>query len=169
MLIPYALDSGWCHTVTIVFDQHSMASASICRQLTRTVRACACLHTGENQVAQTTRDPVAPAERSAAAKVKIARQHHEDGAPAHGFLRCSRRACDDCALSLLCVECPRYPDLYGDDAIKPSPAIHVGSIDTFAVQAGRGTPILSQYLENTRENTCCPWQLQIRTAGVGRH
>ena len=43
------------------------------------------LVTDEDQVAKATRDPVAPAERSAAAKAKVARRHHEDGAPIHSF------------------------------------------------------------------------------------
>ncbi|MHB1634979.1 IS1634 family transposase [Acidiferrobacter thiooxydans] len=43
------------------------------------------LFTDEDQAAKTTRDPVAPAERSAAAKAKVARRHHADGTPIHSF------------------------------------------------------------------------------------
>ncbi|AWP21986.1 transposase [Acidiferrobacter sp. SPIII_3] len=43
------------------------------------------LFTDEDQAAKTTRDPVAPAERSAGAKAKIARRHHADGTPIHSF------------------------------------------------------------------------------------
>lgn len=43
------------------------------------------LFADEDQAAKATRDPVAPAERSAAAKAKIARRHHEDGTPIHSF------------------------------------------------------------------------------------
>ena len=43
------------------------------------------LFADEDQEARATRDPVAPAERSAAAKAKIARRCHEDGTPVHSF------------------------------------------------------------------------------------
>ena len=43
------------------------------------------LFADEDQAAKTTRDPVAPAERSAGAKAKIARRHHADGTPIHSF------------------------------------------------------------------------------------
>ncbi len=43
------------------------------------------LFTDEDQAAKTTRDPVAPAERSAGAKAKIARRCHADGTPVHSF------------------------------------------------------------------------------------
>ena len=43
------------------------------------------LFTDKDQAAKATRDPVAPAERSAAAKAKVARRRHEDGAPIHSF------------------------------------------------------------------------------------
>ena len=43
------------------------------------------LFTDEDQVAKTTRDPVAPAERSAGAKAKVARRYHADGTPVHSF------------------------------------------------------------------------------------
>ena len=43
------------------------------------------LFADEDQAAKATRDPVAPAERSAAAKAKVARRHHEDGTPIHSF------------------------------------------------------------------------------------
>ena len=43
------------------------------------------LFTDEDQAAGATRDPVAPAERSAAAKAKVAPRHHEDGTPIHSF------------------------------------------------------------------------------------
>ncbi len=43
------------------------------------------LFADEDQAAKATRDPVAPAERSAGAKAKVARRHHEDGAPIHSF------------------------------------------------------------------------------------
>ncbi|MHB1672601.1 MAG: IS1634 family transposase, partial [Acidiferrobacter sp.] len=39
----------------------------------------------EDQEAQETRDPVAPAERSLAAKRKASRHHQEDGTPVHSF------------------------------------------------------------------------------------
>ncbi len=41
------------------------------------------LFADEDQAAKATRDPVAPAERSAAAKAKVAQRHHEDGTPIH--------------------------------------------------------------------------------------
>ena len=43
------------------------------------------LFADEDQAARATRDPVAPAERSAGAKTKAARRHHEDGTPIHSF------------------------------------------------------------------------------------
>ena len=43
------------------------------------------LFADEDQAAKATRDPVAPAERSAAAKAKVARRRHEDGTPIHSF------------------------------------------------------------------------------------
>ena len=43
------------------------------------------LFADEDQAAKATRDPVAPAERSAKAKAKVARRHHEDGTPIHSF------------------------------------------------------------------------------------
>lgn len=43
------------------------------------------LFADEDQAAKATRDPVAPAKRSAAAKAKVARRHHEDGTPIHSF------------------------------------------------------------------------------------
>ncbi|MHB8254517.1 MAG: IS1634 family transposase [Acidiferrobacter sp.] len=43
------------------------------------------LFADEDQKAKETRDPVAPAERSAEAKAKVARRHHEDGTPIHSF------------------------------------------------------------------------------------
>ena len=43
------------------------------------------LFADEDQEARATRDPVAPAERSAGAKAKVARRHHEDGTPIHSF------------------------------------------------------------------------------------
>jgi len=43
------------------------------------------MFTDEDQGAKETRDPVAPAECSAEAKAKVARRHHEDGAPIHSF------------------------------------------------------------------------------------
>ena len=43
------------------------------------------LFADEDQAAKATRDPVAPAERSAGAKAKVARRHHEDGTPIHSF------------------------------------------------------------------------------------
>ena len=43
------------------------------------------LFADEDQAAKTTRDPVAPAERSAGAKAKVARRHHADGTPVHSF------------------------------------------------------------------------------------
>ncbi len=43
------------------------------------------LFADEDQAVKTTRDPVAPAERSAGAKAKIARRHHADGTPIHSF------------------------------------------------------------------------------------
>ncbi len=43
------------------------------------------LFADEDQAAKTTRDPVAPAERSAAAKAKVARRCHADGTPVHSF------------------------------------------------------------------------------------
>ena len=43
------------------------------------------LFADEDQAAKATRDPVAPAERSAGAKAKVARWHHEDGTPIHSF------------------------------------------------------------------------------------
>lgn len=43
------------------------------------------LFADEDQAAKAARDPVAPAERSAAAKAKVARRHHEDGTPIHSF------------------------------------------------------------------------------------
>ncbi len=46
---------------------------------------CELLFADEDQVAKATRDPVAPAERSAAAKAKVARRHHADGTPIHSF------------------------------------------------------------------------------------
>ncbi len=39
----------------------------------------------EDQAAKATRDPVAPAERSARAKAKVAQRHHADGTPIHSF------------------------------------------------------------------------------------
>ncbi|MHB8392424.1 MAG: IS1634 family transposase [Acidobacteriaceae bacterium] len=45
----------------------------------------ALLFADENPAAKATRDPVAPAERSAGAKAKAARKRHEDGAPIHSF------------------------------------------------------------------------------------
>ncbi|EQD26543.1 transposase IS4 family protein, partial [mine drainage metagenome] len=41
------------------------------------------LFADEEQAAKATRDPVAPAKRSAAAQAKVARRHHEDGTPIH--------------------------------------------------------------------------------------
>ena len=43
------------------------------------------LFADEDQAAKATRDPVAPAERSAEAKAKVARRCHEDGTPIHSF------------------------------------------------------------------------------------
>ena len=43
------------------------------------------LFADEDQAARATRDPVAPAERSAAAKAKVARRCHADGTPIHSF------------------------------------------------------------------------------------
>ncbi len=43
------------------------------------------LFADEDQAAKATRDPVAPAERSAKAKAKVARRCHEDGTPIHSF------------------------------------------------------------------------------------
>jgi len=43
------------------------------------------LFADEDQAAQATRVPVAPAERSAAAHAKVARRCHEDGTPIHSF------------------------------------------------------------------------------------
>ena len=43
------------------------------------------LFADEDQVIKATRDPVAPAQRSAEAKAKIGRRHREDGAPIHSF------------------------------------------------------------------------------------
>ena len=43
------------------------------------------LFADEDQAAKATRDPVAPAQRSAEAKAKVARRHHEDGTPIHSF------------------------------------------------------------------------------------
>ncbi|MEL5849901.1 MAG: IS1634 family transposase [Candidatus Igneacidithiobacillus chanchocoensis] len=43
------------------------------------------LFADEDQAAKATRDPVAPAERSAVAKAKIARRCHADGTPIHSF------------------------------------------------------------------------------------
>ena len=43
------------------------------------------LFADEDQAAKTTRDPVAPAQRSEEAKAKIARRCHEDGTPIHSF------------------------------------------------------------------------------------
>ena len=43
------------------------------------------LFADQDQAAKATRDPVAPAERSAAAKAKVARRCHEDGTPIHSF------------------------------------------------------------------------------------
>ena len=43
------------------------------------------LFADEDQAAKATRDPVAPAERSAKAKAKVARRHHEDATPIHSF------------------------------------------------------------------------------------
>ena len=45
----------------------------------------ALLFADQDQAAKATRDPVAPAERSAGAKAKVARRHHEDGTPIHSF------------------------------------------------------------------------------------
>ena len=65
------------------------------------------LFADEDQVARAMRDPVAPAERSAGAKAKVARRHHEDGTPIHSFRTllaelativrntCQTRAADD--------------------------------------------------------------------------
>ena len=39
----------------------------------------------EDPAAKATRDPVAPAERSAGVKTKVARRRHEDGTPIHSF------------------------------------------------------------------------------------
>ncbi len=43
------------------------------------------LFADEDQEARATRDPVAPAERSAEARAKVARRHHGDGTPIHSF------------------------------------------------------------------------------------
>ncbi len=43
------------------------------------------LFTDEDQAARATRDPVAPAKRSAGARAKAARKGHEDGTPIHSF------------------------------------------------------------------------------------
>ena len=43
------------------------------------------LFADEDQVAKATRDPLAPAQRSAEAKAKVACKRHEDGTPIHGF------------------------------------------------------------------------------------
>ena len=43
------------------------------------------LFADEDQAAKAACDPVAPAERSAGAKAKVARRHHEDGTPIHNF------------------------------------------------------------------------------------
>lgn len=43
------------------------------------------LFADEDQAAKATHDPVAPAERSAGAKAKVARRHHADGTPIHSF------------------------------------------------------------------------------------
>ncbi len=43
------------------------------------------LFADEDQVARATRDPVAPAQRSAGAKAKVASRYHEDGTPIHSF------------------------------------------------------------------------------------
>ncbi len=43
------------------------------------------LFADEDQAAWATRDPVALAKRSAGAKAKAARRHHEDGTPIHSF------------------------------------------------------------------------------------
>ena len=43
------------------------------------------LFADEDQAAKATRDPVAPAQRSAEAKAKVGRRHHEDGTPIHSF------------------------------------------------------------------------------------
>ena len=43
------------------------------------------LFADEDQAAKATRDPVAPAQRSAGAKAKVARKRHEDGTPIHSF------------------------------------------------------------------------------------
>ena len=65
------------------------------------------LFADEDQVARATRDPVAPAERSAGAKAKVASRYHEDGTPIHSFRTllaelativrntCQTRAADD--------------------------------------------------------------------------
>ena len=45
----------------------------------------ALLFADEDQAAKATRDPVAPAQRSAGAKAKAARKRHEDGTPIHSF------------------------------------------------------------------------------------
>ncbi|MHB8564385.1 MAG: IS1634 family transposase [Acidiferrobacteraceae bacterium] len=45
----------------------------------------ALLFADEDQAAKATRDPVAPAERSAEAQAKVARKRHEDGTPIHSF------------------------------------------------------------------------------------
>ncbi len=43
------------------------------------------LFADEDQAARATRDPVAPAQRSAGAKAKVASRYHEDGTPIHSF------------------------------------------------------------------------------------
>jgi transposase len=43
------------------------------------------LFADEDQAAKATRDPVAPAQRSAGARAKVVRRHHEDGTPIHSF------------------------------------------------------------------------------------
>ncbi len=43
------------------------------------------LFADEDRAAQTTRDSVAPAQRSARAKAKVASRYHEDGTPIHSF------------------------------------------------------------------------------------
>ncbi len=78
-----------------------------------------------DQAAKATRDPVAPAERPAAAKAKIARRCHEDGTPVHSFHTLLT------ALATIvrntCRTSAGRSELYGDDAIKPTPATRDGS------------------------------------------
>ena len=91
-----------------------------------------------------------------ALRAKVARRHHEDGTPIHSLptplAKLATIVRNRCCTSAKA----NAPAFSVTTQSNPRQARAMAFIDALAMQAGRGTEILSQCLERPKENVVCP-------------